>query len=237
MRFPSRIVPGRLIQRYKRFLAEVALADGSIVTAHCANPGAMLGLTDPGSTVWLSMSPDPKRKLAYNWELVEVDFGDGTQCVGINTSHPNRLAELAISAGTLPELAGYPTLRREVRYGVNSRIDLLLEAPERAPCYVEVKNVHLCRRAGQAEFPDCVTARGAKHLGELANVVRDGGRAVMLYVIQMRADSFSLAADIDPAYARAFDAARAAGVEALAYSCDVSPDGLGLARAVPFVLG
>ena len=128
MLFPSPLIPGRLIQRYKRFLADVALDSGETITAHCANPGAMLGLTTPGSRVLLSRSPDPKRKLAHNFELIEVDFGDGPQWVGINTSHPNRIAEQAIDAGRIAELAGYATLRREVKYGINSRIGLLMNS-------------------------------------------------------------------------------------------------------------
>ena len=232
MLFPSPLIPGRLIQRYKRFLADVALDTGETITAHCANPGAMLGLTTPGSRVLLSRSPDPKRKLAYNFELIEVDFGDGPQWVGINTSHPNRIAEQAIAAGRIAELVGYATLRREVKYGINSRIDLLLESPDRPPCYVEIKNVHLCRRAGHAEFPDCKTERGAKHLVELSAMVAGGARAVMLYVIQMRANRFSLAADLDPGYAAAFAKACASGVEALAYTCDISETGVEIDRRV-----
>lgn len=233
MLFPSPLVPGRLIRRYKRFLADVTLDSGETITAHCANPGAMLGLTTPGARVLLSRSPDPKRKLAYSFELIEVDFGDGAQWVGINTAHPNRLAEEAIRAGTVAELAGYDHLRREVNYGRNSRIDLLLESEGRPPAYVEIKNVHLCRQPGLAEFPDCRTVRGAKHLAEMADMVRSGARAVMLYVIQMRATAFSLATDLDPGYAVAFAAARAAGVEAIAYTTAISPTGLHLDHPVP----
>jgi sugar fermentation stimulation protein A len=142
----------------------------------------------------------------------------------------------AIAAGLIPELAGYTVLRREVRYGTNSRIDLLAESPDRPPCYIEVKNVHLMRQAGLAEFPDCVTARGAKHLFELASQVRAGARAVMLYILQRDdCDRFALAADIDPGYASAFQDARAAGVEALAYACEISPEGVKLKRQIPLV--
>lgn len=236
MRFPSPLEPGRLIRRYKRFLADIALRDGATITAHCANPGAMLGLTPPDARVLVSRSPDPKRKLACSLELIEVDFGDGPQWVGINTGLPNRIAEEAIRAGNIPELGGYETIRREVNYGRNSRIDLLLEGAGRPPCYVEIKNVHLCRTPGLAEFPDCRTERGAKHLHELAGMAASGARAVMLYVIQMRADRFALAADLDPAYATAFGTARAAGVEALAYACDVTPEGITLAARVQSAL-
>lgn len=233
MRFPTSLAPGRLIRRYKRFLADITLDSGETITAHCANPGAMLGLTTADARVLVSRSPDPKRKLPYSLELIEVDFGDGPQWVGINTSYPNRIAEEAIEAGHIPALAGYSSLRREVNYGRNSRIDLLLEGAGRPPCYVEVKNVHLCRTPGLAEFPDCRTERGAKHLDELSTMVAAGARAVMLYVIQMRASRFALAADLDPAYASAFEHARATGVEALAFTCTVSPTGITLANPVP----
>jgi sugar fermentation stimulation protein A len=186
--------------------------------------------------VWLSKSGSAKRKLPYSWELVEVDLGAGVELIGINTAHPNLLAAEAIAAGAIPQLAGYPSTRREVKYGRNSRVDFLLEAPDRAPCYVEVKNVHLMRRAGLAEFPDSVTARGAKHLDELAAVTAAGGRAVMLFLIQIgSAARFALARDIDPAYGAAFDRARAAGVEAVAYRCRIEHEAIALAGPVPIV--
>ena len=220
MRFPDPLMPGTLIKRYKRFLAEITLQDGVEITAHCANTGSMLGVQEPGSGVWVSPANNPKRKLQYSWELVRVGGG----LVGINTGRANRLAEEAITAGAIPELTGYRTMRREVKYGKNSRIDLLLSEPEKPDCYVEVKSVTL-KRGKLAEFPDAVTARGAKHLGELADRVRDGERAVVLYVIQRDdVNEFAVAADIDPAYAEAVDAARAAGVEALCYRCRVTPD-------------
>jgi sugar fermentation stimulation protein A len=228
------LVPGRLVRRYKRFLADVRLDGGEAITAHCANPGAMLGLTGEGSRAFLNRSDAPHRKLPWSWMLVEADFGwKGLQLVGVDTSLPNRLAEEALRAGAIPELAGYETLRREVKYGANSRVDFLLEDSARPPCYVEVKNVHLMRRPGLAEFPDSVTARGAKHLAELGAVADAGGRAVMLFVIQMEAERFSLAADIDPAYARAFALARQRGVEALAYSCAVTEREIAIVRRVP----
>jgi sugar fermentation stimulation protein A len=217
MRFPSPLVSGRLIKRYKRFLADVQLDSGELTTAHCANPGAMLGLAVPGSRVWLSPSPNPKAKLAWRWELEEV----AGALVGINTSHPNRIIEEAVAADTIPELTGYAKITREVRYGINSRIDLLLEKPGQK-CFVEVKNVHL-KRESCAEFPDCVTTRGAKHLAELSTEVASGHRAVMLFCLQREdCDGFKIAADLDPAYAQAFKQARLAGVEAYAYTCTLS---------------
>jgi len=201
---------------------------------HVANPGAMIGLAAPGARVWLSKSKNLARKLAYSWELVEVDLGAGPELIGINTAHPNLLVAEAIAAGAIAELAGYSSTRREVKYGTNSRIDFLLETPARPPCYVEVKNVHLMRRGGFAEFPDSVTTRGAKHLDELTAMVAAGARAVMLYLIQIgSAARFALARDIDPAYGRAFDRARAAGVEAFAYRCVLTHEAITLAGPVP----
>src|SRR5215813_5753418 len=234
MRFPAPLIPATLVRRYKRFLADVVLESGEALTVHVANPGAMTGLAMPGARVWLSRSPDPKRKLAYSWELVEVDFGAGKELVGVNTGHPNPLVAAAIARGAIAELAGYASIRREVKYGQGSRVDFLLEGDGRPPCYVEVKNVHLMRRPGLAEFPDSVTARGARHLDELADVVAAGGRAVMLYLIQIcSASRLALARDVDPAYGRALDRARERGVEAIAYRCTVASEGLELAAPVP----
>jgi sugar fermentation stimulation protein A len=236
MQFPSPLLPAKLVRRYKRFLADVLLPSGEVVTVHCANPGSMIGLDVPGARVWLSKSANTKRKLAHSWELIEVDLGSGIELVGINTGHPNRLAGEAIAAGLIPELAGYAAIRREVKYGKNSRVDFLLEGPARPPCYVEIKNVHLMRRPGLAEFPDAVTRRGAKHLIELSEMAATGARAVMLFLVQIAsAERFALARDIDPAYGLAFDAARTAGVEALARRCRLSRDGIEVGNTIPIV--
>lgn len=235
MQFPDPLQRGTLIKRYKRFLTDVELDGGDVVVAHCANPGSMLSVNEPGSEVWLSPARNPERKLRWSWELIKV--GDGL--VGINTSHPNGLVEEGIVDGTIAELQGYANLRREVKYGKNSRIDILLEdgdEPGAKPkCYVEVKNVTMRRdlAGGPAEFPDSVTSRGAKHLVELADMVADGHRAVMMYLVQRGdADSFAIADDIDPGYAAGLKAAIKAGVEVLCYACDVTPEGVKVTRRI-----
>ena len=234
MRFEAPLLPGRLVQRYKRFLADVVLDTGETVTATCPNTGSMMGLVAPGSRVWLSTSDSPTRKYKHTWEMVEADLGEGPGLVGINTNHPNKLVAEAIEGGIVKGLKGYPTLRREVKYGKNSRIDILLECATKGACYVEIKNVHMMRKAGLAEFPDSVTERGAKHLVEMSDMVRAGHRAVMVYLIQ-RGDSksLSLAADVDPKYVEAFKLAAAAGVEAIALRCRVSPEEIVVEKAVP----
>jgi len=234
MLFSAPLVPGRLVQRYKRFLADVTLDTGETVTATCPNTGSMMGLVAPGSRVWLSTSDSPTRKYKHTWEMVEADLGAGPHLVGINTNHPNKLVAEAIEGGIVKALKGYPTLRREVKYGKNSRIDILLECAKKGTCYVEVKNVHMMRTTGLAEFPDSVTERGAKHLVEMSDMVRDGHRAVMVYLIQRGdAKSLSLAADVDPKYVEAFKLAAAAGVEAVALRCQVSPDEIAVEKVVP----
>ena len=234
MHFASPLIPATLIRRYKRFLADVVLPSGEATTVHVANPGAMTGLAAPGARVFLSKSANAARKLPLSWELVEVDLGVGRELVGINTANPNVLAAEAIAAKLVPELCGYSTIRREVRYGRNCRVDFLLEHPQRAPCYLEIKNVHLMRRAALAEFPDCVTARGAKHLDELAGMAAAGMRAILLVVIQIgSARRFSLARDIDPQYAAGFDRARARGVEVIAWRCELTEDAIAVKQAVP----
>jgi sugar fermentation stimulation protein A len=234
MHFAAPLIRARLVKRYKRFLADVVLEDGGEATATCPNTGSMMGLAVPGARVWLSHSQSPTRKYALTLEVVEADLGAGPTLVGINTGHPNHLVEEAIRDRRIGELAGYGSLRREVKYGDSSRIDLLLEDERRPPCYVEVKNVHLARTHGLVEFPDSVTERGMKHLRELARMVEAGNRAVMVFLVQ-RSDGrlFRLARDVDPAYGEAFDAARAAGVEMLCYACRVTPEEIAVERAVP----
>ena len=236
MRLTSPLLRGTLLQRYKRFLADVRLDDGRLVTASCPNTGSMMGLTAPGSVVWLSENDSPTRKYRHTWEMVEADLGKGPTLVGINTGLPNKLVAEAIAAGSVEALAGYPDVRREVKYGRNSRIDLLLACAEKGLCYVEVKNVHMSRRHGLAEFPDSVTERGAKHLDELSDMVRAGHRAVMVYLIQ-RGDAkrLSLARDVDPTYCAAFDRAMVAGVEAIALRCRMSTEEVVVDRVVPMV--
>jgi sugar fermentation stimulation protein A len=229
MEFATALVPGRLLRRYKRFLADIELASGEIVTAHCANPGAMLGLNMPGLTVWVEPNDDPRKKLKYGWRLIEFD----NHWVGIDTAVPNRVVGEALRMRRIPELAAYGQIRPEVRYGANSRIDFLLTGDGLPDAYVEVKNVHLMRRPGLAEFPDSITKRGARHLDELAAMAAAGHRAVMLYCVQ-RTDCgrLALAADLDPTYAAAFDRARTAGVEAMAWVCAISRTGIALDRPV-----
>ncbi len=231
MQFPSPLERGRLVQRYKRFFADVAMEDGREVTAHCPNPGAMLGLNLPGLPVWLSVSGSPTRKLPHTLELVEADGG----LVGVNTMHPNRLVAEALEAGAIPELAGYSEVRREVKYGANSRVDFLLTSPDRPPCWLEIKNCHLSRGGGLAEFPDCVAARSLKHLRELTREVEGGARAVMLYVIQRTdCELFDTAPDLDPAYAAGLIDAAGRGVEVLCYGCDISSEAVRLVRPIPW---
>ena len=234
MKFDTPLVEGTLIKRYKRFLTDVTLADGSVITASCPNTGSMSGLLNPGNRVWLSTNDNPKRKYRHTWEMLECDDLPDKPIVGINTHLPNKLVADAIETGKIPELNGYDTLRREVKYGENSRIDLFLESKDKPPCYVEIKNVTFLRHAGLAEFPDTVTARGTKHLGELSNMVAQGFRSVMFYLVQ-RGDArrFSLASDVDPAYFNAYNKAKAAGVETIAWSCTLDETGIELDKALP----
>ncbi|WP_041793604.1 DNA/RNA nuclease SfsA [Pararhodospirillum photometricum] len=236
MIFPDPLVPGRLVRRYKRFLADVVLDDGQSVIAHVANSGSMRTVCEEGARVWLSPARTPGRALAWTWEIIEL----GQARVGVNTATPNRVVAEALAAGQIPALAGYSRVRREVPYAGRSRIDLLLEDDHRPACYVEIKNVTM--KAGDAPegvvaFPDAVTARGAKHVADLATMVREGARAVLVYVVQRTdGDRVRVADEIDPAYGRAFDQARAAGVEVVCLGCDVdSQQGIRVNRTLSLV--
>jgi len=221
MQWPAPLVPGRLVRRYKRFLADVTLEDGTTVTAHCANTGSMLGCAEPGSPVLLSEAENPARKLRYTWELVRV----GPTWVGINTARANGIVAEAVRAGRVPELAGHSEFRREVPYGKNSRIDLLLTGGP-GPTYVEVKNTTLAF-GGTARFPDAVTERGRKHMEELARMVRGGAQAAVVFLVHRDdARRFCPADDIDPAYGKALRRAAKAGVMVLPYGASAGPDGV-----------
>ena len=230
MRFATPLVPARLMRRYKRFLADARLEDGREITAHCANPGSMMGLAQPGMKIWLEPNDDPRKKLKYGWRLVDHENGHFT---GVDTSVPNRALKSALADGQIAGLTGYENVRPEVKYGQNSRIDFLLTGPDKPDTYVEVKSVTLSRQPGLAEFPDSVTARGAKHLGELAEMAQQGHRAVMLYLVQ-RTDcsQMALAQDIDPVYAAAFKAAT--GVEVMVLACDISPSEVRVGEPLEF---
>jgi sugar fermentation stimulation protein A len=233
MRFQTELVPARLIRRYKRFLADCMLEDGSEVTAHCANPGSMMGLAEPGMRIWLEPNDDPKKKLRYGWRLIDHEDGNFT---GVDTALPNRAVRAALQAREIKALAAYGTVRPEVKYGENSRIDFLLTEPGLPDAYLEVKSVTLCRTPGLAEFPDSVTARGTKHLGELANMAQTGHRAILLYLVQRTDCSHvAIADDIDPTYANAHHAASIAGLETTAIGTHITP--IEVTLAAPLVLG
>jgi sugar fermentation stimulation protein A len=234
MHFTSKLTSAMLARRYKRFLADVVFDSGDMATVHVANPGPMTGLDRPFSRVWLSDSGNQLRKFPLTWELVEADLGSGLELIGVNTTQPNQLVADALAAGQIPELRNYSSVRRQVKYGGNSRIDFLLEDAAQAPCYVEVNNVHFMRRPRLAEFPDAVTDRGAAHLDELAALLTSGARALLLFIIQIAsADRLAIARDIDPAYAEAFARARAKGVQALAWRCRLSDEGIDMTAPIP----
>ncbi|MDO9415375.1 DNA/RNA nuclease SfsA [Pararhizobium sp.] len=220
MLFDPPLTSATLVQRYKRFLFDAILDDGNTITGSCPNTGSMRGLTAPGLRIWFSDHDGPMRKFRSRLEMVEVDG----EMVGINTGLPNRLAEEAIRFGQVSDFASYPELRREQKYGRNSRIDILLSGAGLQTVYVEVKNVHFSRQPGLAEFPDSVTERGAKHLEEMGDMVEAGHRAAMIYLIQRHdCDSLRICDDLDPAYGRAYRRARTRGVEAYAVKCLVTP--------------
>lgn len=233
MRFESPLIAGTLLKRYKRFLADIRLDDGAIVTAHTPNTGSMRGCAEPGSRVWLRDSGNPARKYPLSWELVQTAAG---VMAGINTGLANHLVREGIETGVIRELAGYDRIRPEVRYGVNSRIDLLLQGGGRPGCYVEVKNVTLVE-AGTAYFPDAVTTRGAKHLRELTAMVEEGHRAVIFFCVQRGdAEEVRPADAIDPAYGQALRDALSRGVEALAYRAIPSIMEIALSRPLPVLV-
>lgn len=224
------LIAGRLIRRYKRFLADVRLESGKTVTAHCPNSGSMRACCQPGRRVYLSLHDNPKRKLPYTWELIRMP----TSLVGVNTQVPNRLAALAIASGDVAELNGYDTIRREVRAGRNSRIDILLESPDRRSCFVEVKNCTLVKE-GLATFPDAVTLRGQKHLTELQDLVAAGFRCAMFFLVQrMDARFFAPADHIDPVYGKQLRQAFLNGVEILVYDVRIDLEGIRLNAGLPY---
>lgn len=234
MRFQTELVPATLIQRYKRFLADCRLDDGREITAHCANPGSMMGLAEPGTRIWLEPNDDPRKKLKFGWRLVEHANGNYT---GVDTSVPNKVVRAALIEQKIALMSAYFQVRPEQKYGANSRIDFLLSGEGLPDAYVEVKSVTLSRQNGLAEFPDGVTARGAKHLDELATIARAGQRAVMLYFVQ-RTDCtrFTLANDIDYTYAVACERALLAGVEMLCLGTHISPEEITISGAIPVVV-
>lgn len=235
MNFDEPLTEGILERRYKRFLADVRLTDGVLITVHCPNTGSLMGCAEPGSRVWLSRSSKPGRKYPYTWELVQVD---GRVTVGINTGLSNHLVQEALQSGVITELDGYARIRREVRFGEeNSRVDLLLDDGGRVPeCYLEVKNVTAAVDGGVALFPDAVSIRGTRHLRELIRVVESGARAALCFCVQ-RSDVKAVrpADEIDPGYGRALREAIASGVEVLAYRARVTRRGITLSRRIPVV--
>lgn len=232
MRFPHPLTEARLVRRYKRFFADVQFPDGAVATAHVANPGAMLGLNTPGLRVWVEKVTSKTRTLPWSLEIVEQNGA----LVGVNASRPNNLVAEALASNRIAEFAGYEIVRREVRYGTNSRIDFLLSGAGKPDAYVEIKNVHFSRAGGLAEFPDSVTDRGAKHLRELAAMKAAGHRAAMLYLVQRNdTAAMSVSRDLDPGYGAAFDDARAAGVEMLAYQCHLSVEEITVTTQLPVI--
>ncbi len=230
MLFQTPLIEARLIRRYKRFLADMELPDGQVVVAHCANPGAMTGMAEPGMRCWLEPNDNPARKLRWSWKLVDC----GGMAV-VDTGMANHVVGEALRAGRIPGFAGFASVRAEVKFGAASRVDFVLSDP--GDVHLEVKSVTL-RRGDWAEFPDAVTKRGLRHLEELAALARDGRRAAMLFVVARQGCSaVRVAADIDPAYASGFDAARQAGVEMLAVATEITPMGVRTAAMLPVDAG
>ena len=233
MHFNPPLERGTLIKRYKRFLADIELPDGSVRTIHCANTGAMTGCADPGNTVWYSTSDNPKRKYPNSWELSQNPQGE---LICVNTMRANQLAVEAIESGVITELAGYDTLKTEVKYGrENSRIDICLSAENRPDCFIEVKSVTLAREHGQGLFPDAVTTRGQKHLRELTEMVNSGYRAILLFtVLHTGIEKVSSAYHIDAIYSQLLTEAKEVGVEIFCYKAEISEDGMHLVESVDF---
>ena len=225
MQFQSNLVHGRLVKRYKRFLADVELSSGQIVTAHCPNTGKMQGLTSHGMKVWLEPNQDPKKKLNYSWKLVDHENGHYT---GVDTTFANKIVNEALEQRKILELEDYDTIFREQNYGENSRVDFLLKRGSKN-CFLEVKSVTLCRQVNIAEFPDMVTLRGAKHLTELAKTINSDTRAIVLYLVQ-RSDcsNFKIANDLDPNYAQETIFSQNSGVEFFCYGVNFLPNGIEL---------
>ena len=235
MQLPKPLYCGTLIKRYKRFLADIRLESGEEITAHCPNPGRMTGLSDPGSRVWLSYSLNASRKLPFTLELIEAGGG----LVGVNTHHPNKIVREAIEEQKITTLNGYSSLRTEVKYGEKSRIDILLEDTNGGRCWIEIKNVHLrrdhLRSKGLAEFPDSVTARGSRHINNLADQLKMGDRSILVFVIQrMDCIDFKIAKDIDPLYYQTLQRGIEAGLEVLCFDTDISLSSISLRDSVPF---
>ena len=240
MKFTPTCQQGVLIKRYKRFLADIELPDGSQITIHCPNTGSMKNCCHPGSNVWFSTSTQAKRKYPNTWELVEtpITHQDGSvdhYLAGINTGRANHLVREAIDKGVIAELQGYSEINKEVRYGKeNSRIDFLLKGQNLADCYVEVKNVTLAIGDGWGAFPDAVTTRGAKHIRELIQMVEEGHRAVLLFCVQHDGiEKVAPADDIDPAYGKLLREAMEVGVEVIAYQAELSAENIELVRPLP----
>ena len=229
MKFSNKLIKAKFVKRYKRFFSDHILENGQLVIAHCPNTGAMTGVAKEGITSWLSQSDDPKRKLKWTWELTQ----EKKTIVGVNTHNPNKIIQEAINNKEIKELLNYKTLKGEVKYGVNSKIDIFLQDDNKVDCYVEIKNVHLSRKKNLAEFPDGITSRGTKHLKELAIVAQAGGRAVMLYLIQRNdCNYFKIAADIDVEYGKAFLEAINAGVEVICIDTILSTTSINIGKNI-----
>jgi len=227
-----KLIKGKLVKRYKRFLADVKLDNGKVVTTHCPNSGRMIECSTPGNIVYLSYHDNPKRKLKYTWELIKMP----SSLVGVNTNVPNLLVFNTIKEGNIPELTGYTEFNREKRVGKNSRIDIFLEKKKRKPCYVEVKNCTLVRDK-IASFPDAVTSRGLKHLKELQELINNKNRCVMFYLIQrIDAHTFTPEYQIDPAYGKELKKAKQNGVEILVYDVKINLNKIAINKKIPYIL-